>query len=64
MSAIPQEIPPDMTLFVHMIIMDSDTGTAMTLGQTYLTTDRRAEAAVALRPGLHRSLTLSDRTCR
>lgn len=34
----PQPIEPDMSLFVHMIIMDSDTGTAMTLGQTYLTT--------------------------
>ncbi|CCE96657.1 hydrolase/peptidase; Xaa-Pro aminopeptidase [Sinorhizobium fredii HH103] len=34
----PQEIAPDMSLFVHMIIMDSDSGTAMTLGQTYLTT--------------------------
>jgi Xaa-Pro dipeptidase len=33
-----QEILPDMSLFVHMIIMDSDSGTAMTLGQTYLTT--------------------------
>ncbi|AYD01662.1 Xaa-Pro peptidase family protein [Neorhizobium sp. NCHU2750] len=35
----PQEITADMTLFVHMIIMDSDTGTAMTLGHTYLTTE-------------------------
>lgn len=35
----PQEILPNMTLFVHMIIMDSDTGTAMTLGHTYLTTE-------------------------
>ncbi len=35
----PQEITPDMTLFVHMIIMDSDSGTAMTLGHTYLTTE-------------------------
>jgi Xaa-Pro dipeptidase len=35
----PQEILPDMTLFVHMIIMDSDSGTAMTLGQTYQTTE-------------------------
>lgn len=35
----PQEIQPDMSLFVHMIIMDSDTGAAMTLGQTYLTTE-------------------------
>jgi Xaa-Pro dipeptidase len=34
----PQEITPDMSLFVHMVIMDSDTGIAMTLGQTYLTT--------------------------
>ncbi|WP_440411552.1 M24 family metallopeptidase [Neorhizobium petrolearium] len=34
----PQEILPDMTLFVHMIIMDSDSGAAMTLGHTYLTT--------------------------
>ncbi|WP_422371174.1 M24 family metallopeptidase [Hoeflea sp.] len=35
----PLEIVPDMTLFAHMIIMDSESGTAMTLGQTYLTTD-------------------------
>jgi Xaa-Pro dipeptidase len=34
----PQEIEPGMSLFVHMIIMDSDAGVAMTLGQTYLTT--------------------------
>jgi Xaa-Pro dipeptidase len=34
----PQEILPDMSLFVHMIIMDSDSGAAMTLGHTYLTT--------------------------
>lgn len=34
-----QEILPNMTLFVHMIIMDSDAGVAMTLGQTYLTTE-------------------------
>ncbi|MFB9948073.1 M24 family metallopeptidase [Rhizobium puerariae] len=35
----PQEILPDMTLFAHMIIMDSDSGAAMTLGHTYLTTE-------------------------
>ena len=35
----PQEIEPGMTLFVHMIIMDSESGAAMTLGQTYLTTE-------------------------
>lgn len=39
----PQEILADMTLFVHMIIMDSDTGTAMTLGHTYLTTEAAPE---------------------
>ncbi len=39
-----QEILPDMTLFVHMIIMDSDTGTAMTLGHTYLTTEGAPQA--------------------
>jgi Xaa-Pro dipeptidase len=35
----PEPILPGMTLFVHMIIMDSETGTAMTLGRTYLVTD-------------------------
>lgn len=35
----PEPIAPDMTLFAHMIIMDSDSDTAMTLGRTYLTTD-------------------------
>jgi Xaa-Pro dipeptidase len=34
----PQEIEPNMSLFMHTIILDSDSGTAMTLGQTYLTT--------------------------
>lgn len=38
----PLAIEPDMTLFVHMIIMDSETNTAMTLGQTYLTTNSEA----------------------
>ncbi len=35
----PEPIVPDMTLFAHMIIMNTDNGAAMTLGQTYLTTD-------------------------
>ena len=35
----PEPIAPDMTLFAHMIIMDSESDTAMTLGRTYLTTD-------------------------
>jgi Xaa-Pro dipeptidase len=35
----PEIITPNMVLFAHMIIADSETGTAMTLGQTYVTTD-------------------------
>ncbi|MEO9789100.1 MAG: Xaa-Pro peptidase family protein [Aurantimonas coralicida] len=42
-SGNPQPIVPDMTLFAHMIIMDSDTDTAMTLGRTYLTTTSAPE---------------------
>jgi Xaa-Pro dipeptidase len=38
-QANPEPIAPDMTLFAHMIIMDSETETAMTLGRTYLTTE-------------------------
>ena len=34
----PAAIEPGMVLFAHMIIMDSDTGTALCLGRTYLTT--------------------------
>jgi Xaa-Pro dipeptidase len=34
---------PNMTLFAHMILLDSDDGTAMTLGRTYLTTGGRPE---------------------
>jgi Xaa-Pro dipeptidase len=34
----PEIIAPDMVLFLHMIIADSESGTAMTLGQTYVTT--------------------------
>lgn len=34
-----EPIRPGMTLFAHMILMDSDSETAMSLGQTYLTTD-------------------------
>ncbi|MGH6763436.1 MAG: M24 family metallopeptidase [Phyllobacterium sp.] len=42
-SANPERIEPDMTLFAHMILMDSDSGTAMTMGRTYLTTNGAAE---------------------
>ena len=34
----PVEIAPGMVLFLHMILMDSDRGLAMTLGRTSLTT--------------------------
>jgi Xaa-Pro dipeptidase len=34
-----EPVAPNMTLFAHVIIMDSETGTAMTLGRTYLTTE-------------------------
>ena len=33
----PEPIVPDMVLFAHMILMDSDSHTAMCLGRTYLT---------------------------
>lgn len=38
--ANPEPIVPDMSLFAHMIIMDSDSNTAMSLGQTYLTGEK------------------------
>jgi Xaa-Pro dipeptidase len=37
-SGNPEPIGPDMTLFAHVIIMDSEQECAMTLGRTYLTT--------------------------
>lgn len=42
-KANPAVIVPDMVLFAHMILMDSDTGTALCLGQTYLTRDGEPE---------------------
>jgi Xaa-Pro dipeptidase len=35
----PAVIAPDMVLFAHMILMDSDAGAAMCLGRTYRTTE-------------------------
>jgi Xaa-Pro dipeptidase len=43
-SGNPEPVAPDMTLFAHMIIMDSDSETAMTLGRTYLTTEAAPRA--------------------
>ena len=37
------EIVPGMVLFAHMILMDSDTNTAMTLGRSYITTNNNPE---------------------
>ncbi|HUF88038.1 MAG TPA: Xaa-Pro peptidase family protein [Thermohalobaculum sp.] len=39
----PTPMAPGMVFFLHMIIMDSETGTAMTLGRTSLVTERGAE---------------------
>ncbi len=38
----PQPVEPDMVLFAHMIIFDSDSETAMTLGRSFITTDQSA----------------------
>lgn len=40
----PAPIVPNMVLFAHMILMDSETQTAMCLGRTYLTTEGLPEA--------------------
>lgn len=37
------EICPNMTLFAHMVLMDSDSKTAMCLGQSYITTESEPE---------------------
>jgi Xaa-Pro dipeptidase len=39
----PAVIQPNMVIFAHMILMDSDAGAAMCLGRTYLTTDSAPE---------------------
>jgi len=39
----PAEIKSNMVLFAHMIIMDSETRTAMTLGRTFLTSENGPE---------------------
>lgn len=41
-------IEPNMVLFAHMILMDSETNTAMTLGRTYLTRDGAPEPLSSL----------------
>lgn len=41
-------IEPNMVLFTHMLLMDSETNTAMMLGRTYLTRDGAPEPLSAL----------------
>ena len=38
------ELKSSMVFFAHMILMDSDTGTAMTLGRSYIITDQGPES--------------------
>lgn len=42
-SGNPEPIAPDMTLFAHIIIMDSESGNAMCLGRSYVTTESDPE---------------------
>ncbi|MGI9482274.1 MAG: M24 family metallopeptidase [Hyphomicrobiales bacterium] len=42
-KANPAELGPGMVFFTHMILMDSDTGTAMTLGRSYILTEGKPE---------------------
>lgn len=44
----PQEMGPGMVFFLHMILADSDTGAAMTLGRTSLITETGSEPLSAL----------------
>ncbi len=44
------EVEPNMVLFAHMILMDSETQTAMTLGRSYLTTEADAEPLSSIAP--------------
>ena len=39
----PYVIKPGNIFFMHMILMDSDNGLAMNLGETYLVTDKGNE---------------------
>jgi Xaa-Pro dipeptidase len=51
-AANPVEIAPGMVFFLHMILMDSEAGLAMTLGRTSLVTERGPEplSRAALEP--------------
>ncbi|WP_428647539.1 M24 family metallopeptidase [Roseibium sp.] len=47
-KANPAQVKANMVIFMHMILMDSITETAMTLGQTYLTTNGAPECLSTL----------------
>lgn len=46
----PAPIVPNMVLFAHMVLLDPEQGTAMTLGRTYLTTDGEPEPLSTIEP--------------
>jgi Xaa-Pro dipeptidase len=48
----PTELEPDMVFFLHMILFDSEQGTAMTLGRTSLVTESGAEPLSRMPLGL------------
>ena len=48
----PTVMEPGMVFFLHMILMDSDTGSAMTLGRTSLVTDGGAEVLSRMPVGM------------
>ncbi len=48
------ELAPGMVFFLHMILVDSEAGVAMTLGRTSLITDRGSEPVSAAAQGLGR----------
>ncbi|MCF3931866.1 Xaa-Pro peptidase family protein [Acuticoccus sp. M5D2P5] len=49
-QANPAEIVPNMVLFAHMVLLDSETHTAMSLGRTYLTTEGAPEMLSTIAP--------------
>ena len=54
------ELQPGMVFFAHMILMDSASGAAMTLGQSYILTKNTPEplSAYTVRPDLLLGLTV------
>jgi Xaa-Pro dipeptidase len=48
----PTQIAPGMVFFLHMIVMNSETGTAMCLGRTSLVGERGAEPLSAMPLGM------------